>query len=163
MAALAERYQRNSLVHEFTQTPVVGNTGIGSLEIKPTDFLPNPPRQTPERSSNTAAHAITTEVASRTSQQELPNALAAKTIDGVVSEIKNDSIVIEVTSVGEDHLKLSLPPSLFSDELRKYGTPVRVSLDSSLGYRRPVVQARDIATPARLPGQDAVDDWLRSN
>lgn len=163
MAALAERYyQPNRLVHEFAQTPAIGNTGIGLTESKATDFALNPPQFTPSRSSNTAAHPITTVGTPDQSQQALPDTLAAKVVDGVVSEIKNDSIVVQLTSTGDD-LKLALPPSFFSIELRKYGTPVRISLDTSLGYRRPVVQARDISAPARLPGQDAIDDWLRSN
>jgi hypothetical protein len=97
------------------------------------------------------AHAATTPVV----------ATGIRKIEGVVSEIMKDSVIIEcIRPTG--NLDLRLPSGLVPTELMSFGTPVWISLETTGGIRMPVVKRRSIERQPKIDGQDAVEDWLNS-
>ena len=83
-------------------------------------------------------------------------------IDGVIAEVMEGSVVIQCRLPGAEDLELRLPPSLIPSGLIAFGTPVRISLETSGGYRVPIVRARDIGEQPELSGQSAVEKWINS-
>ena len=90
---------------------------------------------------------------------DLPMTAGIRTINGVVGHILKDSITISCR-LPSGQWDLRLPPALVPDELQNFGLPVRISLDTTGGIRRPIVTARPIEPQAKLPGQEDVEDWL---
>jgi hypothetical protein len=82
-------------------------------------------------------------------------------IDGVVAEVRADSIAIQCRVSGQS-VEISLPTILVPHELQSYGQAVSLSLDSSGGYQRPVVRRRSPLPRAPLPGEAEADAWVDS-
>jgi hypothetical protein len=82
-------------------------------------------------------------------------------IDGVVSEIMKDTVVIQCMFT-TGNFDLRLPPALVPVELRSFGTPVWISLETTGGVRMPVVEPRPIERQPKIDGQNSVEDWLNS-
>jgi hypothetical protein len=98
-------------------------------------------------------------------RKELPSSFhvvsseATRCVDGVISEIKRDTVLIRCFA-GSRSVTISLPPSLIPKGLLIFGKPVRISLDERNGIRTPIVEARSIQSQPGLPGQSDVEAWL---
>jgi hypothetical protein len=80
-------------------------------------------------------------------------------VDGVVSEIMRDTVVIRCF-FGSHSVAINLPPSLIPTELLQFGKPIRLSLDERNGIRTPIVEARPIDAQPDLPEQREIEAWI---
>lgn len=85
----------------------------------------------------------------------------AKSIDAVVAEITENSVVLNCSSSGGSIL-VSFPLAVIPPDLLKYGQPVRLSLDRSGGYRGPRIEARNPNRVPPLEGEGEIDKWIAS-
>jgi|SRR5450631_914689 hypothetical protein len=117
-------------------------------------FLPEPPVKTAETANRpqTSLPTARPDVAGR-------NAGVRQGIDGVIAEIRTESIVIQCQLPGQ-LVEINLPPTLVPAELQAYGQTVSLSLDYSSGYQRPIVQRRAPSPHNRLAGETEADAWI---
>jgi hypothetical protein len=84
-----------------------------------------------------------------------------RAVDGVIAEVGDQTVLINLSLPGGTFASIRLPPVLIPDNILEYGTPVKVTLDTSGGVRRPIVEKRTIA-PRPLERSAEIDDWLQS-
>ncbi len=95
-----------------------------------------------------------------TGQAPLTN-IKQKSIDAVVGDLTDHSVELRLHLPNGREEVIALPPGLIPIELRRYGTPVSISLNSSDGTRRPFVTQRSIV-PAPLERASEIEEWLSS-
>jgi hypothetical protein len=135
---------------EGRRTVPHANSSFASAPQPQTNSAENPPKQV----------LGTTVEPSETISPTLELA-GLRSIDCVISEIRRDTVKIKCKGATGD-TELQLPPSLIPNALMHVGQPIVISLDSSDGYRRPVINARAIGPQAKLPGQDEFESWAKS-
>jgi len=89
-----------------------------------------------------------------------PAPTGIRRINGVIAEIKQDSVVIDCDLPSGGRVEMNLPPALIPSDLQKFGTPVQISLDSTSGVRIPLIERRVITEQPKLAGQKEVEDWI---
>lgn len=90
---------------------------------------------------------------------QLASVETIKKVEATVGEIDPTSVTIHCKTSFKD-VDIKLPISLVPDELRNYGMPVYVSLDSATGVRIPLIEKRSIGPQPDLDGIDEVQAWL---
>jgi hypothetical protein len=101
--------------------------------------------------------AVAAEVANE--EASLVSEGGKKTVDAVVSEI-TDSSVILTCSTSTGNILVSFPLSIIPLGLRGFGQPVRLSTDRSSGYRVPRIEARIPNEVPALEGEDDIAEWI---
>jgi hypothetical protein len=158
MAAVARVETENRMEHILSDPPMVMRTDIYG-GANQTSFLA-PGTRAVFKGSPTS---IISEVTPSKHADTTPMTASAgiRKINGVVSEVMKDSVVIQCM-FPTGNLDLRLPPALVPVELMSFGTPVWISLETTGGIRMPVVEPRPIERQPKVDGQDAVEDWLNS-
>jgi hypothetical protein len=93
----------------------------------------------------------------------LPATMGRRSVDAVIDEITQDSVIIRCLLPAGYTVDLRLPPSIIPSRLLQYGQPVSVSLDTASGVRAPRIEARTITpSPNDFWDQKTLDEWLDS-
>lgn len=83
-----------------------------------------------------------------------------KKIKGVISTVTPDTVIISCEMPNET-VKLSFPKASVPEYLCLYANPVYVALDSSSGFKKPVILPREIAVnPHFKPEIDDIAAWI---
>jgi hypothetical protein len=85
----------------------------------------------------------------------------ARSLEAVVSGFTGESVFLNCFAPGGE-IEVKFPITVVPAELRAYGQPVYLSLETDRGYRVPVVKKREIPPQPMLPGEQEIDEWIAS-
>jgi hypothetical protein len=99
-----------------------------------------------------------------TPTQPLINSAGLREVKAVIGEsLDFDNFIVYCYPPATPRFDIRLPNSLIPPELRAYGRPVFVSIDSQDGYKRPVIKPREVTQPLdETKDIKEIDRWIAS-
>jgi hypothetical protein len=164
MAAVAKSTNAENRMDRILSGPsLMARTDVHARANQASFILPEQFGQTRAGSEGSPTSIISeTEIAATKHSATMPvMTTGIRKIDGVVSEIMKDSVIIQCM-LPTGNVDLRLPSGLVPTELKFFGAPVWISLETTGGIRMPVVEPRPIKHQTKIDGQTAVEDWLNS-